>query len=406
MTPLEECGLQRLEWALDDCCCGGELLASPADFRGRGIIIDISEYGKPYDLTPHRVYLVWRHRLTRRRGCVEMFNPDDTMGRKAVYWPKAMARAEGTVECQAMISFADGGVMTSRTFLARVQEDLSANVDAGDGFTLFVEAIKRYEDARGEILRLADDLRKEAAVGGFAGPPGEPGIDGKQGPQGEPGPRGPAGFTPKVWIETDSEGSSTLSVTDAEGTTHAVLLRGLRGEKGDRGEPGEVGPQGPLGAKGDPGEKGDKGKDGVSPTFIMKTTQDIDFGTYGTASYTSSKNDVKADDLIVNRDRYLCRIESVTQRTNGTFNVSTEMIGGLRGLCFATCTKLDLDVGKSTQGYYPVRGLFVQKGDIVFSFDTGVVAVVTGVGTKTDFWHHNVQLKGIGRFALATASGK
>ena len=133
MTPLEECGLQHLSWELDEECTGCELVASPADCNGRGIIVDVTEDGVPYDLTRHRVYLIWRHRVTRRRGCIEMFTPDAEKSRRVVYWPKAMSRAEGTVECQLMLNFADGGTLTSRTFLVRVQEDLGAYADPGDG---------------------------------------------------------------------------------------------------------------------------------------------------------------------------------------------------------------------------------------------------------------------------------
>ena len=401
MTPLEECGLQRIEWALDDECFGGELLASPADFRGRGIVVDVTECDAPFDLSAHRVYLVWRHRLTRRRGCVEMFKPDDEANRRAVYWPKAMSRAEGTVECQVMISFADGGIVTSRTFLARVQEDLSANVDAGDGFTLFAEAIMRYQDRAGELLTLADDLRKEAAVGGFAGPPGEPGVDGKPGPQGEPGPEGPAGFTPKVKITTSDDGSSTISVTDVDGTTTATLLRGLPGEKGDRGEPGEVGPEGPIGEKGERGEKGNPGKDGLSPSvFQLNEKLDLEYDESGWITYTTTKDTYKEGDLIIDANRYLAVVDMVTEHDRGRRTLSLDLLGVFRGLSFAICKGLDLDVGKATVGYYPVTGLFVREGDYVFSLDTGCVAEVIERGPQTTVWKQTARLQVVARVML------
>lgn len=401
MTPLEECGLQRLEWALDDECFGGELLASPADFHGRGIVVDVTERDEPFDLSSHRVYLVWRHRLTRRRGCVEMFDPDGECNRRAVYWPKAMSRAEGSVECQVMISFADGGIVTSRTFLARVQEDLSANVDAGDGFTLFAEAIMRYQDRAGELLTLADDLRKEAAVGGFAGPPGEPGVDGKPGPQGEPGPVGPAGFTPSVKITTDGDGSSTLSVTDADGTTTTTLLRGLPGEKGDRGEPGEVGPEGPIGQKGERGEKGNPGRDGVSPNmFTVNEKFDLEYNEYGGISLLTSKNDYKIGDLIIDANRFLAVVDGITEHDHGRRTLLLNLLGVFRGLSFAICKGLDLDVGKATVGYYPVTGLFVREGDYVFSIDTGCVAEVIERGPQTTVWKQTARLQVVSRLIV------
>lgn len=404
MTPLEECGLQRIEWALDDECFGGELLASPADFRGRGIVVDVTECDTPFDLSEHRVYLVWRHRLTRRRGCVEMFKPDDELNRRAVYWPKAMSRSEGTVECQVMISFADGGIVTSRTFLARVQEDLSANVDAGDGFTLFAEAIMRYQDRAGELLTLADDLRKEAAVGGFAGPPGEPGIDGRQGPQGEPGPRGEAGFSPLVKVATDDEGSTTISVTDADGTTSATLLRGLPGEKGDRGEPGEVGPEGPIGEKGDRGEKGNPGKDGRSPLLYRSygSAMKFDDTGYATVSMTA-KDDLQVGDWFLDRNRSLAEITNVKKK-DSLIEVEAAFLAVFRGLAFGVCKGLDLPVGKTTSGYYPVTGHFVREGDYVFSLDTGCIAQVTAQGLSQSYTEMTAQLKVVARLVTGTTS--
>ena len=403
MTPLEECGLQRLEWALDDECFGGELLASPADFRGRGVVVDVTERDAPFDLSAHRVYLVWRHRLTRRRGCVEMFMPDDVLNRRAVYWPRAMSRAEGTVECQVMISFADGGIVTSRTFLARVQEDLSANVDAGDGFTLFAEAIMRYQDKAGELLTLADDLRKEAAVGGFAGPPGEPGVDGKPGPQGERGPQGEPGFSPQVRIVRSGD-TSTLTVTDAEGTTTATLLRGQRGEKGDRGEPGEVGPEGPIGEKGDRGEKGNPGTDGRSPLLFRDYGSAMKFDDTGYATFSmSSKNDVQVGDWFLDRDRSLAEITDVKKK-DSLIEVEAAFLAVFRGLSFGICTGLDLPIGKTTSGYYPVTGHFIREGDYVFSLDTGCIAVVTAQGLSQTYTDMTAKLKVVARVVTGTTS--
>ena len=165
MAELKEFALQQMSWELCGDCTGGELIASPADYKGRGVAVDITLCAEPLDVSEHHVYLLWRHRQARKRGCEELFSMDAAAGRKAIYWPRAMANFEGVVECQLVLSYAQGGTITSRTFLVRVQEDLVAGVDAGDGFTLFVDMVKRYEDATGELLQVAEQLRRDAAEG-------------------------------------------------------------------------------------------------------------------------------------------------------------------------------------------------------------------------------------------------
>ena len=334
MTPLEECGLQHLSWELDEECTGCELVASPADCNGRGIIVDVTEDGVPYDLTRHRVYLIWRHRVTRRRGCIEMF----------------------------------------------------------------VEAIRRYEDAAGEMLGLADELRKEAAAGGLSGPPGEPGIDGKQGPQGEPGPQGPAGFTPLVDIAIDAEGTTTLTVTDANGSKSATMLRGLRGEKGDRGEPGEVGPEGPMGPKGDRGEKGMTGKDGRTPQLARESTEKFSFDATGKATFKTKSRQYFVGDWIIDRYRNVAEVTQVIEESPGWRTIEMTLIGAFRGLGVAVCRGLDETVGTTAKGYIPVEGLFVREGDYVLSLDTGCIGVVVEEGPMVDGKSQLAQLKVVAKF--------
>ena len=267
MAELKEFSLQQMSWELCGDCTGGELIASPADYKGRGVAVDITLCAEPLDVSEHHVYLLWRHRQARKRGCEELFSMDAAAGRKAIYWPRAMANFEGVVECQLVLSYAQGGTITSRTFLVRVQEDLVAGVDAGDGFTLFVDMVKRYEDASGELLQVAEQLRRDAAEGNFNGRPGE------TGPAGEQGPAGRDGVSPVVTIEDGGEGAPVIKIETAAGVQSATVLRGPKGEKGDRGEkgdkgePGEKGDKGETGAKGekgDPGPQGEHGIDGVN----------------------------------------------------------------------------------------------------------------------------------------------
>ena len=264
MAELKEFSLQQMSWELCGDCTGGELIASPADYRGRGIAVDITLCAEPLDVSEHHVYLLWRHRQARKRGCEELFSMDAAAGRKAIYWPRAMANFEGVVECQLVLSYAQGGTITSRTFLVRVQEDLVAGVDAGDGFTLFVDMVKRYEDATGELLQVAEQLRRDAAEGNFNGRPGD------HGPAGEQGPPGRDGVSPVVTIEDGGEGAPMIKVETAAGVQSATVLRGPKGEKGDagekgeRGEKGDKGETGAKGEKGDPGPQGEHGIDGVN----------------------------------------------------------------------------------------------------------------------------------------------
>lgn len=367
MADLSDYKLQQMTWELGGECTGGELIASPSDYRGRGIAVDIMLDGEPLDVGDHHVYLLWRHRQARKRGTEELFSMDAAAGRKAVYWPRTMASMEGVAECQLVLSYADGGSISSRTFLVRVQEDLLGGVDSGDGFTLFVDVIKRYEDATADLLGVAEDLRREAAEGGFNGAPGK---DGAPGPQGEPGPAGPAGadgapgrdgtdgkdgapgrdgadgapgrdgVSPKVTIEGDADGGAVMKVECDGVVTQATVLRGPKGEKGDdgaagpageKGDPGERGPQGEKGEKGDPGEKGEKGDKGdpgekgekgdpgegggragtqICPIYADSTftlgTDSTGFNRY--LSSLLSSNVLEKNDFIVDYNRNLCQI--------------------------------------------------------------------------------------------------
>ena len=114
---------------------------------------------------------------------------------------------------------------------------------------------------------------------GPAGPKGDPGEQGPAGPKGDTGEQGPAGpkgeagipgVSPTARVEQTGDNQATIYVTDANGTTSAVLNgeagpqgpegpQGPAGEKGDTGERGPIGPEGPIGPKGDTGAQGTQG---------------------------------------------------------------------------------------------------------------------------------------------------
>ena len=117
---------------------------------------------------------------------------------------------------------------------------------------------------------------------GPAGPAGPQGPIGETGPQGPEGPAGPKGdpgvagadgVSPTARVEQTGDNQATLYVTDANGTTSAVLTgeagpqgpqgpQGPAGEKGDKGDIGPIGPEGPIGPKGDAGAQGAEGPQG------------------------------------------------------------------------------------------------------------------------------------------------
>ena len=117
---------------------------------------------------------------------------------------------------------------------------------------------------------------------GPAGPEGPQGPIGETGPQGPEGPAGPKGdpgvagadgVSPTARVEQTGDNQATIYVTDANGTTSAVLNgeagpqgpqgpQGPAGEKGDKGDIGPIGPEGPVGPKGDTGAQGAEGPQG------------------------------------------------------------------------------------------------------------------------------------------------
>ena len=276
-------GLHELSWDTCDALLGDGLVASPADARGRGISLAVTREGEPCDLAGARLYLLWRHREARVRGCEEMATVDAAAGRFAVFYPAAMAGAEGTVDAQLMASWGDRSLST-RSFGIRVEKALAGGTASEDGFTLFLEAIKRYEDATdlvggvtGEAreaadaaCRAAEELLRAREAGEFDGrdgvdgvpgrdgidgapgrdgtdgkdglpgkdgAPGRDGVDGKDGAPGRDGVDGQPGrdgASPAARVEQTGEGT-TLTVTDGSGTTTATLRHGRDGVDGKDG---------------------------------------------------------------------------------------------------------------------------------------------------------------------------
>lgn len=320
-TAFDRDGLHPLSWEACDQALGVGLVASPADARGRGIELSVTRGGEPVDFTGAKIYLVWRHRETRRRGCEPFEAVDAAAGRFRLHYPATLAGDEGGVDAQLMASWGDRS-LSSLPFSIRVEQAIAGGGESGDGFGVFIEAIKKYEQAAGAALDVADELRQAAARGDFDGAPGRDGkdgapgrdgIDGKDGApgrdgvdgrdgadgdpgrQGDPGPKGDPFEYEDFTVEQlaalkgpkgDDGAPGRQGEPGAKGDpfTYAdftpAQLEALKGPKGDEGAPGGQGEPGPKGdpftyadftpeqlaalkgPKGDPGEKGDKGDPG------------------------------------------------------------------------------------------------------------------------------------------------
>lgn len=216
---LVDLGLHNLLLKDLDKYLGDVLVASPADAQGRGIEFSTERDGELVDLSDALVYLVWKHRVSGKRGR-KPFEADDD-GVLSVFYPAAMQECADTVDAQVMVGFGDERTVSTRVFAIRVEPVLIDGTESPDGFTLFVDVIKRYEDGAERIQELLDVLEDVTVIKGdkgnaftyadfteeqlaaLKGADGEPGADGKDGIDGKDG------------------------------------VDGAPGEKGDKGDPGE-----------------------------------------------------------------------------------------------------------------------------------------------------------------------
>lgn len=265
---LEGYGLHTLIWDSADERLGDFLVASPADATGRGLELHVRQGGAAADLTGAEVYFIWRHKATGRRGCEPMVEIDESLGQYVVYYPAAMQEAEGAVDAQCMVSWDDKSIST-RAFTIRVEPVIIGGTESEDGFTLFVETIKRYEDAI-EITNEAADAANEAAEAAEDAADSASAVAAAIQEAAQRGDYdGADGFSPTASV-TQTEDGCTITITDKNGTTTADVAKGVKGDKGDTGETGPQGPkgdtgeQGPQGIQGLTGPKGDKGDTGAT----------------------------------------------------------------------------------------------------------------------------------------------
>ena len=271
---LDTDGLAEVTWEACDqqmACC---LKASPQDARGRGMLLSVTRGGRALDLSDDgiRLYLLWRHRQAHARGCEPMEAVDAAAGRFRVFWPAAMAAHEGTAECEVMLSWGERTLATP-AFDVEVGTALVGTLAVRDGFTLFVEAIKRYENATDDSLAVAAELRAARDAGEFDG---RDGAAGPQGPKGDQGDAGPLTAKQLAALKGPKGDPGETGPAGAKGDTGATGAAGPQGPKGDQGD---AGPQGETGPAGPQGPKGSKGDPGVVPDISMEATVDDAVGT-------------------------------------------------------------------------------------------------------------------------------
>ena len=264
---LDGYGLHTMIWDSADERLGDFLVASPADASGRGLELHVRQGGAAADLTGAEVYFLWRHKMAGTRGCEPMTEIDASLGQFVVYYPAAMQEAEGAVDAQFMVSWGDKSIST-RTFTIRVEPVIIGGTESEDGFTLFVETIKRYEGAI-EITTAAADAANEAAEAASDAADSATAVANaiqQAAARGDyDGADGADGFSPTATITQTADGA-TITITDKSGTTTANVSKGVKGDKGDTGETGPQGPKGDTGDTGPQGLTGPAGADGVSCT--------------------------------------------------------------------------------------------------------------------------------------------
>lgn len=92
-----------------------------------------------------------------------------------------MAADEGSAECEVLLSWGERCI-ASPAFDVEVGTSLVGTLSVRDGFTIFVEAIKRYENATDDALAVAAELKAARDAGEFDGKVGKDGADGAIGP--------------------------------------------------------------------------------------------------------------------------------------------------------------------------------------------------------------------------------
>ena len=363
-------GLHPLSWEACDQALGGGLVASPADARGRGIELSVTRGGEPVDFTGAAVYLVWRHRGARRRGCEPFEAVDAASGRFRLHYPAALAGDEGTVDAQLMASWGERA-LSSLPFSIRVEQVIAGGGESADGFGIFIEAIKKYEQAAGAALDVAEELRRAAARGDFDGAPGRdgrdgaPGRDGKDGRDGAPGKDGAPGRD-GIDGEPGRQGEPGPKGDPFEYADFTPeQLAALKGPKGDKGDPGEQGPPGPAGSG--PGSDGLIYWDGEYLFSAGTYRIDAPHGTFAVGDF-----------VLLQRGTILS-VTEITQISMMDDVVKLAAVGDTHGARLGTGAGISLAPGQTSEAYVNATGPFLSTSDWVLFCDTGSLTRIVEV---------------------------
>lgn len=457
-TAFDRDGLHPLSWEACDQALGVGLVASPADARGRGIELSVTREGEPVDFTGAKIYLVWRHRETRRRGCEPFEAVDAAAGRFRLHYPAALASDEGGVDAQLMASWGDRS-LSSLPFSIRVEQAIAGGGESGDGFGVFIEAIKKYEQAAGAALNVADELRQAAARGDFDGAPGRDGrdgapgrdgVDGRDGEDGDPGRQGDPGPKGDPFEYEDFTVEQLAALKGPKGDDGApgrqgepgakgdpftyadftpAQLEALKGPKGDDGAPGgqgEPGPKGdpftyadftteqlaalkgPKGDKGDPGEKGDKGDPGEQgppgPAGSGTATDGLIYWD-GTCMFSNGAYRIDTDHGVFHEGDHallqsgtILSVTKVTQITMEVDVVDLVAVSDAHGTRLASGAGLSLGPGQVSDSPVNAAGPFLSTSDWVLFTDTGSLTRIMEV-TSGDANQSMVRVRGVMQLA-------
>ena len=230
-------GLRQVTWDGCDSPLGGCFNASPADAEGRGLALTVERGGAPVDLSGASVYLLWRHRELRRRGC----EPFEAGGRGGGQLPGVLAGGDDVRRGHGRRP-GDGppgrrGYLHAALPRARGAGAHGAGGGGDDGYSLFLEALQKLEGADEIIAGAVASAEQAAEVAAGA-------LEDAQG----------------------ASGAVAAANAAAEAAAQAREQLLAAAERGDfDGEPGTPGRDGTDGRDGAPGADGRDGADGREP---------------------------------------------------------------------------------------------------------------------------------------------
>lgn len=243
-----------------------------------------------------------------------------------------------------------------------------------DGVERAEAAADGIEETVAEALQAAKNSGEFDGPPGPQGEPGERGETGETGPQGLPGTPGADGISPTVEV-TETTTGAIISVTDAEGTTTALVRNGQNGAPGTPGTPGT---------------------DGISPTVSVTDITDghritITDAT-GPHSFDVMDGEGAVQDVQVNGVSVLndgvANVPIASDSVAGVARVDSSMGTSIYGNRIFVVKANDTEVKNGSQYYRPVVP-YIQHFSTFYGLakaagDSTQSASANAVGTYTD----------------------